>query len=77
MEHERLYFLNFIHDGETWSHLEGSESELKHQTLSLAEVLRGEGEHSVVNPKERNQQQSRAGQPPSKQHTHTHTQKLS
>lgn len=49
-------------------HLEGPEAELEHQTLPLADVLWREGEHSVVDPEERDQQQRGAGQPPTKQH---------
>lgn len=46
------------------THLEGAQAQFKHQPLSLAHVLGGEGEDRVVDPKEGDEQQGGAGQPP-------------
>lgn len=46
------------------AHLEGSEPELKDQTLPLTDVLGGEGKDRVVDPEERDQQQRGSSQPP-------------
>lgn len=51
------------------TNLEGSEAELKDEPLPLADILRREGEHSVVNTKQGDEKESGACQTP--EHTHT------
>lgn len=46
------------------AHLEGAQAQLEHESLSLADVLWGEGEDSIVDAKERDEQQGGSGQPP-------------
>lgn len=47
-----------------YNHLEGSQSQLKHQSLPLTDILRRKGEHRVVNSKQGDQQQGGASQSP-------------
>lgn len=45
------------------TYLEGAQPQLEHEPLPLADVLRGEGEHRVVDPEQRDEQQGGPGQP--------------
>lgn len=47
-----------------YNHLEGSQSQFKHQPLPLTDILRRKGKHRVVNSKQGNQQQGGASQSP-------------
>jgi len=64
-------FLNPDVGGGLRAYLERSEAQFKDQPLPLADILRREGEHSVVNTKQGNEQEGGARQTP--EHTHTHT----
>lgn len=56
------------------AYLEGSQSQFKDQSLLLADIFRGEGEDSVVNTKQGNEQEGGACQTPTHTDTQTHTQ---
>lgn len=45
-------------------YLEGSKAQLEHKPLPLADIFRREGEHGVVNTKERDEQEGGACQTP-------------
>lgn len=46
------------------TYLEGTQAQLEHQPLPLADILRGEGEDRVMDPKQRDEQQGGPRQPP-------------